>query len=341
MNIIKIKKVSLIVSSDMQDNNIFSKNQHLHELSEIWSDLKEEYKKYNYDLSTNDINKIEDSEIVIYADDMPKNLPKNHDVSKSYIILYEGAFIRPRNFDKDRHQDFKKIFTWDDRLIDNNKYFKFNYPQNFPNHINKKIKNKKLCVLISSNKIPPHTLKDDLYLKRIEAIRWFEAYHLDEFDLYGMHWDRYKFSGFISRVFNNISFIRDNYIKLTNKKYISYKGVVDNKKEVMEKYKFSICYENVKNASGYISEKIFDSFFAGCVPIYWGADNVSEYIPKECFIDKREFKTYEELYIFMKNMSDDTYEEYLNNIEIFINSEKSLPFKSDSFVKLIISNTLE
>ena len=325
----------------MENNNIFSQNQHLHDLSPIWSNLKEEFKKNNYDLATSDINKVEDSEKVIYADDMPKRLPKNHNPSKSYIILYESAFIRPRNFNKNMHKEFKKIFTWDDRLVDGKKYFKFQYPQIFPDYINKNAKNRKLCVLISSNKIPPHTLKDDLYLKRIEAIRWFEAHHLNEFDLYGMHWDRYKFSGFISRVFNNVSFIRDEYIKLTNKKYISYKGEVENKKKVMEKYKFSICYENVQNATGYISEKIFDSFFAGCIPIYWGADNICKYIPQECFIDKKEFKTYEGLYDFIKNMPNDVYKEYIYNIEQFLQSEKALPFKSESFTNILLSNTLK
>ncbi|WP_226896450.1 glycosyltransferase family 10 domain-containing protein [Poseidonibacter ostreae] len=58
---------------------------------------------------------------------------------------------------------------------------------------------------------------------------------------------------------------------------------------------------------GYITEKIFDSFFAGCVPVYLGADNITEHIPKECFIDKREFDTYEKLYKYLKNMSDEEY----------------------------------
>jgi hypothetical protein len=42
---------------------------------------------------------------------------------------------------------------------------------------------------------------------------------------------------------------------------------VDSKKNTLEKYKFSICYENARDIPGYITEKIFDCFFAGCVPI--------------------------------------------------------------------------
>ncbi|KAB7887432.1 hypothetical protein GBG19_10625 [Poseidonibacter ostreae] len=68
-----------------------------------------------------------------------------------------------------------------------------------------------------------------------------------------------------------------------------------------------MCYENARDIPGYITEKIFDSFFAGCVPVYLGADNITEHIPKECFIDKREFDTYEKLYKYLKNMSDEEY----------------------------------
>jgi hypothetical protein len=63
----------------------------------------------------------------------------------------------------------------------------------------------------------------------------------------------------------------------------------------LEKYKFSICYENARDTPGYITEKIFDCFFAGCVPIYWGANNITDHIPKECFIDKRDFEDYKVL----------------------------------------------
>ena len=118
----------------------------------------------------------------------------------------------------------------------------------------------------------------------------------------------------------------------------SYRGKVDSKKETLKKYRFAICYENARDIPGYITEKIFDCFFSACVPVYWGANNIQEYIPKECFIDKRDFATYEELYVFMKNMSDKEYLNYLKNIENFLNSSKSYQFSSEFFVNQIISH---
>lgn len=64
---------------------------------------------------------------------------------------------------------------------------------------------------------------------------------------------------------------------------------------VLKNYRFSMCYENTITEPGYISEKIFGCFAAGCVPVYLGATNVEVYIPKDCFIDRRDFNSNEEM----------------------------------------------
>ena len=112
------------------------------------------------------------------------------------------------------------------------------------------------------------------------------------------------------------------------------------KKEVLEKYKFAICYENARDIDGYITEKIFDCFFAGCIPIYWGANNVTEHIPKECFIDKREFESYEDLYEYINYMSNEEYLKYINAIENYLNSSKANEFRAEYFANTIVETIL-
>ena len=46
-------------------------------------------------------------------------------------------------------------------------------------------------------------------------------------------------------------------------------GAVENKHLWLQDYKFNICFENSSYA-GYLTEKLFDAYSAGCVPIYWG-----------------------------------------------------------------------
>lgn len=43
----------------------------------------------------------------------------------------------------------------------------------------------------------------------------------------------------------------------------------------LENFKFSICPEN-SNRTGYVTEKLFEAFKSGTVPIYWGSDNHPE-----------------------------------------------------------------
>ena len=47
----------------------------------------------------------------------------------------------------------------------------------------------------------------------------------------------------------------------------------NNKIEYLRDFKFNICPENTIS-DGYITEKLFDSFRAGCIPIYSGDENI-------------------------------------------------------------------
>ena len=77
----------------------------------------------------------------------------------------------------------------------------------------------------------------------------------------------------------------------------------------------------MKSSNGYITEKIFDCFFAGCVPVYWGAEDITDYIPKDIFIDFRKFKDFEQLDNYLRNIDEETYRSMIAKTEEFLNSE--------------------
>ncbi len=66
------------------------------------------------------------------------------------------------------------------------------------------------------------------------------------------------------------------------------------KLDVLSRYKFCLGFENT-SFPGYITEKIFDCFLAGTIPIYMGAPDILDYIPRSCFVDLRRFNNYDEL----------------------------------------------
>jgi hypothetical protein len=336
-----MKKVSFVAGKEFYGNTIFNKKQNKLKIGSFdkYYKLYDEFLINGYKIATDDIHKPEESDIVLYFD-MPKTLPPTKDKNKSFLLAIESSIVKPENFNKEKHKFFNKIFTWDDNLVDNEKYIKINYAFNFPPNIYKEVNRQKLCCLIVSNK--KSGIKNELYSERKKLIKWFEQNYTKDFDLYGFGWNSFRFEGPLAvRALNRLPFLQKIMFNLVGEKFASYKGKVDSKFETMKKYRFAIAYENVKNENGYITEKIFDAFIAGCVPVYWGAKNIEDYIPSNCFIDRRNFKNNKDLYKFLKKMPDDEYLQYLNSIEKYLNSKKVQVFSADYFAKNIVTNCIE
>lgn len=310
--------------------------------------LANQLKKMGHRVATIDTDDINKFDTIVFVEFPGKNNKYfrtliSRNFKNIYLILLESVLIKPDNYIKENHVYFKKIFTWSDELVNNpsinsegvKKYLKLNLCHKIPEILNFDIhKREKLCTMISSNKSMVHP--KELYTERIKAIRWFEKNHPHDFDLYGKSWDRFNFSGtllgFKLARLNRLTWLT----KFLNPRYPSYRGPIKSKNQTYQKYKFSICYENAQNVPGYITEKIFDCFLAGCVPIYLGAQNITDYIPVNTFIDKRNFETYEKLYTYLKQMPDQEYASYVNNIENFLKSDKAHPFSAQYFADIII-----
>jgi len=257
-----------------------------------------------------------------------------HSGKPLYLLVLESPLVRPENSDARLHAPFAKVFTYNDALVDGSKYIKINYsfaiPQSLPS-----VTKEKLCVAISGNKKPKVRGEcQELYSERIRAIRWFEEHHPADFDLYGVGWGRPALK--LSRVLNPFKLLKI----LRTPRYATYRGTVERKRPVLARYKFSICYENVRDIPGYITEKIFDCFFAGTVPVYLGAGNITDYVPADCFLDKRQFPDYHSLYRFMAEMPQEQYDRYLSNIVKFLKSEKASEFSCETFARAISEQIL-
>lgn len=244
--------------------------------------------------------------------------------NKMILFLWEAKAVCPENWNKNFHKLFNIIFTWNDKFIDNIKFYKFNWPQNpFENRNNKiPFDQKKTLVNISMNK--KSSYKYELYSERIKAIKYFENKIPENFDFYGYGWNMP-----VSLIQKLFPFLIQNFK--------SYKGTVKSKWEVLPNYKFSICYENISDEYGWITEKIFDCLKSGCVPIYLGAINICDYINPNLFIDKRNFKSYSELLNFLTNFSENDYKSFILNSNEYLISLDFNKFSCDSFAKKIIS----
>lgn len=277
--------------------------------------------------------------------DIPYPFPSNAyiwksiflNIKKNILICTEPPTVNPFNYLKIVHAFFLKVYTWNDNLVDNKKYFKFKLPKTSTgiNTRAKKFKDKKFLTLINANKSPfyPFTLLTpfgrELYSERIRAIEFLETTIPNKFYLYGRGWNKPEKYSVRQRIFGF-------------KKYSTYKGEVPDKIELLSDFKYCLCFENLTDVKGFITEKIFDCFKAKCVPIYWGATDIETYIPKNCFIDFRNFKSYEKLLAYLVSIDERTYNRYIQNIERLLADKKRMtPWFEDGYAKFFLEYVLE
>ncbi len=231
---------------------------------------------------------------------------------KKKLVLF---LLEPLRLPSAYYEPCSRVYTWNDDLVDGIKFFKLYYPYLMPMlDPLPPYENRKLCVIVSGSDNEYPEREHELYSERMKMVEFFETKPEGDFDIYGRFWVKRHYRDFRGAIPGDHS--------------------GEEKISTLEKYRFSICFENTKNINGYISEKIFGCFAAGCIPIYWGATNIETYIPKECFIDYRDFKDREELYQFMKNMPKAVYDQYVDAIRQFLKSEKAQLFSPDHFGKI-------
>jgi len=328
-----INNLYLVCSKSLYKNEIFNIKSHHNRDNCLYHYylFKEKLKEKGISIDTFDYfdkNKNEEYALVFF--DFPRNFDvflKDHPHSKKFLLVYESPIKVPQSQNTGNFKYFEKVFTWNTKLVNNINIFRLSYAQKIDVPHTGASKKQKLLAMIAGHKL--QTSKIELYSQRIEAIRWFEKNHPNDFDLYGEGWNEHYFKDSLYQL-NRVKFLK----KLFKPNFPSYKGMVKDKKTVYENYKFALCYENAEYPD-YITEKILDCLIAGIVPIYLGAPNIANYVPKEAFIDKRKFKTYENLYSFIKNMPKEEYIKYVEAIKNYVESDKIYPFSAQYFAKTL------
>jgi hypothetical protein len=158
------------------------------------------------------------------------------------------------------------------------------------------------------------------YRIRKRAYRYFEKHLPSDFDLFGTGW-------------NQPAIFYEKWFRIPI--FSSFRGPIkegfDEKIKVLSTYKFCLCFENNVSEPGYISEKITDCFCARCVPIYFGSEGVEQLIPKNAWINFRDFSGFNELSRYLASMDEAMHQNYLNGIDNFLLSPQSDYFSTEHF----------
>jgi hypothetical protein len=88
--------------------------------------------------------------------------------------------------------------------------------------------------------------------------------------------------------------------------------VYKEKLDILKSYYFNMCFENTC-VNNYVTEKIWHSIIAGCLPIYYGNPCIYQLFPENSFVDSTKFKSAIQMFNFIKSMS---WEEYIRRFTL-------------------------
>lgn len=280
-----------------------------------------------------------------------RKISSRQDTILSAFFVLEAPIVEPSLYRelKQVRNYFKRIFSWSDyhsieRFIGENLSLQlqsFRLPQSFDNVHEDIWKNesRKFLIMINANKLP-RVYWQELYTERLRAIEYFSR--TGEIDLYGVGWDGPSYQlgkSILPATIRRIQrYLKHQWQRLRPDPLLSaarrvFRGPAISKSETLGKYTFALCFENMI-LKGWITEKIFDCFFAGTIPIYWGAPDINDYIPGNCFIDQRKFLNFEELRTFLRSLGKKEITQYKENARNYLASDKFRSFNKESFIEI-------
>ena len=277
-------------------------------------------------------------------------LSQRPDVTLSAFFAMECPIVEPTLFEslplQQRH--FKRTFSWSDAeaLLPFTRtrveVSHFCWPQSF-GAVHEEIwsqRDRKFLLMMNANKLP-RLYVDELYTARLRAVAFFHRY--GEVDLYGRNWDAAPtrvgktWTPAVLRRFRSRSWSIGQRL-FPDPLYLAaraaWRGAARSKSQTLGQYRFALCFENSR-LKGWMTEKLFDCFFAGTVPIYWGAPEVLDWVPKECFIDMRQFHDFAQLRSFLMSLTPADEQRYREAARDYLVSPRFDPFRLESFVDIV------
>lgn len=295
-----------------------------------YSFLRQSLAERDIDLQTYDRGDLARAEKVLFFNHQPRSyaacLAAGLQPPQLVLFLLEPQVVLPQQYDPRVWELYGTIFTFLDNLVDNKKVFEMYYPQGQALFDSVPQWNeRKFLTLINANKYS--YVENELYSRRRRAIRYFEDQ--PDFDLYGYGWNdngalNLGVAGQAFRQCQPFRFLADSISGWH--KSPSYRGSITDKYETLKKYKFCLAFENEEKTKGYITEKIFDCLLSGTIPIYLGADNITDYIPADCFIDLRKFSGFPALEKYLRSITEQEYRQYQQSGQRFLRSSGFAPW---------------
>lgn len=242
-----------------------------------------------------------------------------------YVLLFEGARDRTSPHATFQPLHFPVVFqdptpgsAWKDRrhlvMVNSNKAIVRSLTRWFDRPREVSLKR-----WLASLRYPP--IRIDGYQVRLRAIQELAGEAGEKLDLFGEGWHR-------------------RHPAISGRQHAAamrtYRGQVGDKLALLGGYRYALAIENTRYP-GYISEKLFDCFAAGCVPVYWGAPDVERSVPREAFIDVTGFADLQTLGRHLDEISEREWLAHREAGAAFLRSHAARAFSADAFAHQLVA----
>jgi hypothetical protein len=108
-----------------------------------------------------------------------------------------------------------------------------------------------------------------------------------------------------------------------------------------KQYKFAMAFEN-KQYPGYVTEKIYDAYKSGCIPIYWGTPDIIKDFNPSTFINANDFSDFDALidHIRRVDCDDELYASYFKEPVLSDAWMQIFADPQNTFFKQLVSDIL-
>ncbi len=319
---------------------------------QVWHDFRESCHSLGWSVSTFD-NVQDQFDVYLVLDPNPEkiNVLGKQRLKRSILQFFEPPDVAPQQYDKEHLEYISRtcpvILCCNKKLCQDYGFTYFPWYVYYYPHKAKQItpaKDRKGVCMIAANKFNRHP-SSELDFRR-EFVKRLSTYPelISQFELYGRYW--LNAVGTIRKLIpnhiaNRLTILDKVLVKIErkipwNSKFRAVaRGVISSKGDVLVNAKFYVIIENMY-WDGYVSEKIFDAIQFGSIPIYYGADNVQEYIPSSIFINGRSFTDPLDSIDFALSLTDQQLDDMIRKGQDWLVSEDfKARYSRSSYIKTL------
>jgi hypothetical protein len=277
--------------------------------------------------------------------------------AKFILMLVESPLGRPHAFNPSNHAAFDAVLTYNWRLCDERRYFRYYLPVgSAPPPADPPFADRRPLVMVNTNRllgplgmlsfrhpglaglpglgplfrdwsVTPGAfvgqVRGELYSRRRGLARTADREFPGVLDVFGPGW-RGEPIGWVHK------FARP-------RPFACARGPLPVKKdELLPRYRFAVAFENAVADVGYISEKVFDALLAGVVPLYLGDARVAENIDPACYVDATKFASDRELLAFVRDCPEAEWRRMRDAGRAYVGSPAARKFQSEAFAARMV-----